>query len=410
MTLPLENPDFPLSMWRFIIEEIRRQDASAGNGFFERFFQGPDRIWQDTDRHIARIPQLWDVINVDERFLPFLKAIVGWTETGTYKLITDAIDAPTLRRLIAASGSLWRQRGPESTILDVLQLVTAARCRLWSWFDFRWVLDETGLGELHEGTDSWLIDLPSTLLDPGPPAVWATDERMSNLRIVDAGDLDRDLVKRLLRVMRPAGERYEITYLAFLDLFSIPGDDTQWNVSAGLGLVVADGRMQLTDATVAQGTYAIVPTAESWAQYVVAAKLRGRSDASGARFGLVFYRTDQDNYYEVVLDAYAQDLRLRRVIAGAVTNIVTVALGTVPFSLEEDTWYTVRVSVVREGGTTNRIVVFVDGDQLISTTSTQLTGGGVGFRHDAQATIEVDDVEVLLLPSTTELLDINDNT
>jgi hypothetical protein len=45
------------------------------------------------------------------------------------------------------------------------------------------------------------------------------DEYRSDLRIVDDGALNKTLVKRVLRLMRAAGERWNVTFLDFLDLF-----------------------------------------------------------------------------------------------------------------------------------------------------------------------------------------------
>jgi hypothetical protein len=398
-----------MQMYDFLIRELRHMDQAEGRAFLERYFRGPQYAWERTIARIQALPELADVTRVEADFLRYLKNIVGWTDVGVYKRITDAIDDDALRRLIAVSGALWRERGTESAMLNVLQLLTVQRCRIWNWFDFRWVLGETGLSEEREGVDPWVVMAPGEILDAGPPAVYSSDENTSNLRIVDDGTLDRTLVKRIVRLMRPLGERYEITYLSFLDLFLVPSDETQWDHPAGLELVVADGRMQLTDATAAQSTHAIVPGADAWEQYAFTARLRGRSDASGGWFGVTFYRTDASNYYELVVDTVAQELRLRKRVAGVLSTIATVNLGLALVNILADVWYALRVSIVPEGGSTNRIVAFVDGIELVNTTDASHTAGAVGVRHEANAVLEVDEVEVIPLPIEPETLEINDN-
>jgi hypothetical protein len=121
--------------------------------------------------------------------------------------------------------------------------VLASRANIWDWFDFRWVLSETAFGEEFEGHDPWLIELPD-------PSVWGAGiektERLSCLRIVDNGSLNRELVVNLLKLMRATGERWEIIYLAFLDLFDVPGADVQWTKDHAPSLVVADNVMALS--------------------------------------------------------------------------------------------------------------------------------------------------------------------
>jgi len=398
----------PHRIYDFLIGELRRMDQTEGRAFLERYLSGPQTVWEDTIGKIRSLPELADVTRIEARLLRHLKNIVGWTDVGVYRRITDSIDDDSLRRLIAVSGALWRSRGTESAMLDVLQLLTVARCRVWNWFDFRWVLGETGLSEEREGTDPWVVFSPAEVLDPGPPAVYAADEYTSSLRIVDDGALDRTLVKRIVRLMRPLGERYDITYLSFLDLFLVPDDDPQWDHPAALALVVADGRMQLTDSSGAESTHAIVDGASSWSTYVLTARLRGHSDSAGGWFGVTFYRTDASNYYEVAIDTAAQLLRLRKRVAGVLSTIATVSLGTALVNILPDVWYAIRVSIVPSSGT-NRVVVFVDGASLIDTTDASHAAGSVGVRHDAGGVIEVDEVEVLPLPIEPETLEISDN-
>lgn len=485
--LPPPPPSFPLDMYRFIISEIRRQDLQGsplpGTEFLKRYLEGSNQIWRDIVSTTQSIPNLWSVGKIADQHLTHLKHIVGWTSDPELERITDAIDDATLRRLIAASGRLWRTRGPEDAIVNALRLITGgARMRIWNWFDFRWILDETELGEEHEGRDPWVVNLPSTvegeaLVDGGqkafsldgvtvhlsfgtfspsikpndrfrltsgpengksalvlsrtsstklvlqgtgigasfPKADWEVvdesfspdDEYRSDLRIADDGTIDRTLIKRVLRLMRGAGERWNITYLDFLDLFQVEGDDLQWQPLASGNVPVVGGLMQLVDSVSAEETFAIVPGSSIWKEYVFSSRLRGKSDLSGSRFALLFYYADSDNHYRIVIDTVDQTLKIQRVLLSVVTDLATVDLGAIAFNILPDVYYTVRATVVDEPPG-HRIQVTIDGAEIASlVTSKDLIQGTIGYRHDANARVEIDEVELFQLPVDSDTLEVN---
>lgn len=489
---PDETPIVFLDMYDFIIFEIRKNDLQGsprpGTEFLKRYLKGPNRQWQQTIGFIRSLPDLWNIEKIADDKLKFLKAIVGWTDAPLQRKVTEAISDESLRRLIAVSGRLWKQRGPEDTIIDILSLLTVARCRIWNWFDFRWILDETELGEEHQGRDAWLVHLPATVeqellidqntffnkatgnsasatvpqtissdakpgdvfrITDGPqsgyqakiagivgasPATinfdpdfstngivgpftnvtwnivdeqFAPDDYMrSNLRIVDNGALDRTLVRRILQLMRPTGERFDITYLTLLDLFLIEGDDTQWNPPTGGNLAVTGGMLQLDSSGVAEDTYAIDINAVNWAQYVVSARMRGTSTIAAALWGLTFYRTNASNYYSFLLDTVLQLLYLKKTVAGVTSTIATADLSLLGFNIYPDVFYTLRATIVIEGAT-NRIQLFVDGFKLVNTTDNALVAGSVGFKHDINAKLDVDEIEVFELALGVDSVEIN---
>lgn len=388
---------FPLQIYRFLIKAIRDADQRDGAQFVERYLKGPQAVWDQTRAKILDVQDLWDVEAIPDQFLPFLKSIVGWTKEPLTANITNAITLATLRRLIAASGAIWRAKGPEDTILDVLRTVAPARARIWNWFDFRWVLGQNALGEDHLGRDPWVTMLPA---DGG------LDHYRSNLRIVDDGTLDRSLVRRVLRLMRALNERFDITYLLFLDLFEVAGDDVQWDHPSSLNLIILVSLLEITDPTVSQATFAIVPNATTWAQYIYGARISGHSNVGNARFGITFYRTDASNYYAALIDTVNQELRLRTVVAGVPTDLVTVNLNLAAVNLLADVYYLLRVYIAVEGAT-NRIIVSVDGAILINTTNNSHAAGSVGLIHDAAAVLQCTETEVQGLPAQTDTLEIN---
>jgi len=390
----------PLDMYEFLIEPIRIADRLEGELFVKRLFTGPQAAWEQTHTSIFNLKTLWSVTEIEDRLLLYLKDIVGWTKELDY--ITSALDARTLRRLIAASVPLWKKRGPEDTLINVMRLITGSRLRLWNWFDFRFVMDETALGHEQEGRDPWLIDLP------GAPSY---DERRMNLRIVDNlnNPLNRDLVKNIVNLMRPISERIEVSYLTFLDLFNVAGDNFQWTMTAGgadLDILVEDGNLKLLDDTQAQRvTVTRIDGADDWADCVVGARVK----QLGAGFaGIKFYEVDDDNFYWAGiapnLGSFGS-LRLGKKIAGVVSTIATYTFPAVE-QIFEDVFYMIRVEAIPDGAT-NRLRVFLDGDMKINATDSSLTKGKVGFFHVAGAKLEASEIEFWLNPLETETVDIN---
>ncbi len=379
-----------LDMYRFLIEPIRREDVQRGGLFVKRYLQGPQALWLQTQTSLFDIKKLWSLTECPDDYLQYLKNIVGWTPR--YDNITSALDAATLRRLIATSIPLWRRRGAEDTLLDVLTLVTGARQRLWNWFYFRWIVGETVLSEVHEGADSWAVGTPGT----------SDAEYTSNLRIVDDGTLDRAVVRQLLNLMRPIGERFEVTYLLFLDEFTVVGDTTQWG---GTGPTVTDGIATLPDDGVAEAVLASVNGNDTWGNYLAYWCLKSTITTAGALVGGTFYATDVDNAYRVGLDILNNRVKLLKIIGGTPTTLADVDYGAWS-TLVNDLYYGVRVQATPEGGTT-RIKVYLDNDLVINVTDSEYSQGTVGLFHDAGVAAAYDEVELMPLPSDSEIIDIN---
>lgn len=389
----------PLRMYRFLLEPIRLEDAKAeGALFVKRFLEGPQSLWATIQARIFALKDLWSITDIEDAHLIYLKRILGWTPE--YDSITDALDADQLRKLLATSVRLWKTRGPEDTLISVLQLTTGVRMRIWNWFDFRFVLDETGVGEDHDGRDPWLISLP------GPPDI---DEYRSNLRIVDDGTLDRDLVQALVRLTRPAGERMEISWIDFLDTFAIEGDLLQWEVLAGTAPTVADGVMTFINDANVQVIATNVSGDSDWEAQVAFCRIRGDSGSAGSylgSFGFGFYTSALYDGYAVLLDTFTNSLLFRTYEGGNPTPTAeTVVALTDP--LHPDTYYGLRVEIQPEGGS-NRIKVYLDAEEEINVLSTIHSSGKLALIRDISSTnVQVDEVEMFQLPLETTTVDIN---
>lgn len=384
-----------LDIYRFLIKPIRDADQKDGQEFVRRFLRGPQAIWEETQRKIQALKDLWSVVYIEDDHLQFLKNIVGWTPDLAH--ITDGLSALQLRRLINASIPLWRRRGTEDTLVDVLKLATGERTRLYNWFDRRMILDALELGELMEGTDPWLLALP------GYPEA---DEYQMGLRIVDSGGLNRELVRGLAILMRPTGERIWIYYLLFLDQFEIDDDASQWAVPGAETLLVQDGLASLEDDAAEEIAFSTAPGADDWANYIATFRVKGTTTSPGDSFGALFLYQDEENFYFAELDVQGNELVLGKVESGVESTLATYDFSTEFQTLHDGVWYVIRVHAFEEGVST-RILVHVDGDQKINVADATFTRGGVAIRHTAGAKLWLDIVEIMGLPVDRELVDIN---
>jgi phage tail-like protein len=388
----------------FLIQPIRDEDQRRGNQFVERLLTGRQTLWESTQLKIFALKALMDIERCPDEYLQYLKYTVGWTNEPLVDAVTKNLDATTLRRLIAASAPFWKARGSEDSLVDILRLTTGQRTRIWNYFDFRWLVEESGLGEEHEGRDPWIIDLP------GAPNY---DAQRFNVRIADPdGSLDRDLVQSLVRLSRPVGERVEISYVLGLDLFTEAGDTTQWDpfLSATAAPIVSSSTLQFQSSALAEGAVFLAEGADDWDACSVYGRMHVLA-GTPERYGVgAFLDAASDNGYVGVVwsSAVQQRAGIYRVDAGVLTALAeyNFTAGN-PFGLLADgEWYGIRLEAKDEGGTV-RLRLHLDGDQLLETTDTTYLKGSAGLVSLTGGTAECSEFEVIPLPMDTETIDIN---
>lgn len=388
-TAPTEDEILELEIYRFIVASIRTEDQINGGLFLKRFLQGPQTVWETTQSKINDIKKLWNILDIEDEHLYLLKNIVGWTPN--LENITDELDNDTLRRLIKNSVALWKERGSEDSHLNLLTLVANVKARIWNWFDLRWVLDETILDVEHQGRDPFMIQLP------GPPD---NDENYSNLRIVDNGDLNRDLVTAVAKLMRPCNERVLISYINFLEYFPADYDSSQWDVDT-YELNVLDGAGSLSDDTQAESVVINIEDSEYWKEYV--ASWRFKATTTGGKSGVLFYASDADNGYVLEPQIGTSKLRFYTLNSG-VWNYQGDFEHT--YTFYSNVYYMITVQITPDG-VNNKIIVRVDGTELGFKTDGTFDKGKIGLIHEVSATATIADVELYQMPMETDLIDIN---
>ncbi len=295
--------------------------------------------------------------------------------------------------MIALSIEFWKNRGVESNTIDFLQFLTNAPCRIWNWFDLRWVVDETILSEDHQGRD------PFILSNPG----YGDSEYYSSVRIVDDGNLNRTLVESAVKLVRASGERIVINYLLLLDLFN--RDEGWW-----LGnQVIEDGMAKLDNTSTSEFCIYNDNNMEVWQNYTAYFRLRGKS---GSTFGAYFYCTLISNpatfrgYYAGISVSTNQVVLWRMDPVLSLTYLVTQSYASWGI-LKDSVWYGLRVQTQNKTTGGVNIRVYIDSDLIIEYDDNTYTEGGVGVGHFALSTCQLDEVEVFNLPADSKLIDIN---
>lgn len=385
-----------LRMYDFLIRPIRTADVTEGQLFLERYLQGPQEVWETIQTDIFRLLDLWDVNRILDAHLKFQKNIVGWTPE-LERPITDRLDFATLRRLISLSVPLWKIRGIEDAYIRAILALVLTRMRVWNWFDLRWILDETAMGEDHQGRDPYLLA--------------TVDEQFSDIRIVDGvSGLDRTLLLNMLKVFRPSGERLNVYWIDFLDQFLVDTDDTQWESDQADPIPVVDRLMTLDDDASIEKAHVITTDSTDWEDYVGYWRVRGTGDAATERFGVMFYWQDDDNYYQVLLEPSTDSLLLVERKSAAEATLVTVDLfATAAIQVYEDVFYGLRIHA-EAVPTGTRVRVYLDGEERIDfiDTTSPLTRGSIGVIHLVGSTLDLNETELFQLPLASNLIDINE--
>lgn len=394
LEVPTEQEHLGLRIYPFLLGGIKEEDKH-NHFFFKRYLEGPEAMWAAIQAKIFAIKDLWSIVSVDNAYLPYVKRIVGWTkETDS---ITESLDNNTLRRLIATSVALWKKRGPEDALDDILLLTTNARLKLYNWFDYRWITAETEILEDRKGYDSWMI---------GSPGSSEYAEYTSVIRIVDDGTLDTDLVVNIVKLMRACSERWEIYYIKFLDLFISDADNSQWTYFNNT-LTVSDGTAKFE--TSGNREIAVVTTDEDYSNYVVYSRIRGSSLTFNGMFGVVFYCDGtEDNFYAASINTNLNLIQIHKVVNGA-KYVITSFDYSIYGTLTDDEWYGLRIQISPEtiGSSINRIKVYLDSNEILNFTDSTFSNGTFGFWHETTATIEVDEVEMFTLPLNSDTVDVN---
>jgi phage tail-like protein len=379
-------------IYQMLIKPIRDLDQRYGRELLKRFLMRPDELWSQWMAKMRSLPTLRSPVQCREDLLPFLQSQVGFGRD--LDAITSRLDTPTRRKLVKLAVPLWKRRSTPLGITEWIRFLTGREVSMRSWFDMRWILDEGQFGENQDGNDSWV-----TGGDDGT----TYGEFWSNLRIMDIGGLDCQLVLDLLSLSRPIGERIELVVLDFLDTFAA-GARTNWTNVAGPLAEVDPATLDFVihPGTVEDAIVSITPNTQIVDCITQHKFTLGASSAHTIRFMF----SDAANNYELIVSA-ADTISLYRNAAGVRTLLIDGHGAPIGQPIVAGCGYTVRTQVVRSSGV-NHVKIYVDETEWFAVDDATAAPAYGGLRLEAAggnaADNRVDEVEVYRLPGRNAIL------
>lgn len=373
--MPAEVENFPL-LYRALIRPIREADYKDGKEFLKRFYIGIQQTHNDIAELVASV---WDNHNPEtcsSDLLIYLKDIVGFDVE--YDHITSRLSVADLRRLISLAVPLWKERFSEIGIVNLIRLLTGKNAVFYNWFYYRSILGETYLTEEQLGYDHWIIG----------GLVSYFDEYYSQVRLMDDGNLDEQLLLDLIGLERVSSERIEVALVDFLDQFDLTR--VKWETILGTaGSIETDKTFLLVTGCVEHALMA----SDSIDNYVVIHKFYLNTSAHC----FTYFYTSASLVDTYVVEVWKNGIKLTRWVAGSPTVLSTP---TLTFPILEELWYKLRISCVDEvAGSGKRIKIYVDGNEVINYLDTTAQPSGGGLYIGAQpGDVKIDNVELYRVP------------
>lgn len=231
----------------------------------------------------------------------------------------------------------------------------------------------------------------------------ANSEYVTEIRIVDRGDLNKALFKYLIDVVRPNGERVDIVYLAFLDQFEDKKYISQWDATGGY---VLDGEKIEVESG---GEIIVSDTAyNSWdLERQLSVRIRAKTASTVAKVYLLY--DDANNNIHATINYTTGALTVNRVNSGVVTAIGSAV--TLAHLYHTDYWgvdYEYRdvfrfVMIRTNSGADAKIKAYRAGTLVYEQTysSVPFGAGKVGIASSGSSTY-TDLVEVITLPASQD--------
>lgn len=360
-------------LYNALIQPLRQMDRDQGNELLKRFLKGAQAQFESNEAMILSILDQVKPDLVRSDLVQYLKDIVGFTNET--RAITDRLDEEHLRRLITLAVPLWRERFTGRGLVNAIRLFTGRTAFISTWFSYRNLLGEALINEdqLVSGGDNWIIGGETSLYD----------EYWSNIRIMDDGTLDEELLIDVLRLSRPFNERIEVMLEDFIDRFDTELD--KWTFTeAGDPSTIEDGVLLLDCA----GTTArpIIPLYDGTETgYNIVTKFWFEADDC---ILTTHFNISASNIY-FSLEIAADSIYLLRYGPG-----FSVLGSSTAFPIVPECWYKLRVTSVLADDGTLEIKVYIDAN-LVMTANSTLPAGPWEFitAGNAGELVKLDNVE-----------------
>lgn len=219
------------------------------------------------------------------------------------------------------------------------------------------------------------------------------DEFYSDIRVVDEGDLNKTLVKRILNLMRPASERLRIIYIRFFEDFTFGKGSLRSEVAGSsidtvtTELVLPANAVEVCDAA----------GAEDYQKYSLQVRLKIEL---GNKATIRFLVQDSLNYYELVMRSDTQTFELFKVVAGVATSLGA----PVGSAIYNETYYIISVIVDLSMANVSLIRCYQDQNLMIEITDSTYIDGTWGVGSGAGTEVRVSEIEMFLNPLLTDAI------
>lgn len=370
------------SIYTMLTEGTRQIDEQQGAELLKRIVEGMDPLYFKTFDIIDDLSNTFIPAKCNPVILPYLAAQVGFGPDLSG--IIANLNTITLRRLISLAVTMWKEKGTPAGLKGIIRGMTGISPEYLDWFDMRWIVGETEIGESGGGTDSWMIGGLSS----------EYDEYVSLLSLMDDGTLDRQLLLDLVGLVRPVSEYIEISIFDFLDVFG-GGSRRKWSTYVGAPAVVESEKLVVTDGTIEIPLITVVDPLLMEDYYVSVLATFSESVL------VIHIYANESKYYEVKVSPYGVGGSWHSVLTRFDTDGETVlATEEIPDGMDivQDYPYTIEVSA-RNQGTDTRIFVSVDNVYVIDVIDSSATFNKGGVRIGAEiGTVLVDNVRVWRSP------------
>jgi len=216
-------------LYDYIIDAVREDDRIDGDSFLQRYLRGAQSLVDVMKEKIDELPFSIGPGTVSEReakkILPQIGKLVA---LGTPDLapVMEALDIPRMRKLVAAASTIWSQMLTEVGYKNACRIITGDEVVIYNWFLNRVVLGETPISFNH-GHAGGEFKLHPGLYDTGEGdeanGPYQSDLYMWTPEIEDA---DVEILRLILRLMRPMSERLNLYFCEVFDEFLL--GQRQW--------------------------------------------------------------------------------------------------------------------------------------------------------------------------------------
>jgi len=219
------------------------------------------------------------------------------------------------------------------------------------------------------------------------------DEFQTDIRVVDTGDLNKNLLLKVINLMRPGSERLNIIYIRYYEDFSI-GKGTLTSINPGA--YVQNGKLMMPAGSLEISDIGDDNLRDIYLQIAVSVDENGE-------FRIGFNQQTQFDYYRFVMNTVDSTFRLDRVVGGT-ANIIA---GPVSKDIVANTQYIMTISTSYNQSTnTTRIKCYQDSN-LIFELDDAIFDEGIFSMESINTKSEVEEIEMFLKPLLTNRIDPN---